>query len=584
MDKQEKMHRVRHSLSHIMAMAILKKFPDAKLAIGPTIENGFYYDFLLPDKLSDNDLPKLEKEMKRIIKQNINFSKQVAARDSALKMASDQIFKIELINDLPEDEEISFYSSGEFTDLCAGPHVEKSSEINIDAFKLTTTAGAYWRGDEKNQMLTRIYGVAFETKEELDDYLEKLKQAKERDHRKLGKEMDLFTFSELVGAGMPLYTPKGAHVRRQIINFSNELQNKIGFQEVHTPQMNRAELFHVSGHWEKFKDDMISASSHYSKDEFFLKPMNCPQHTQIFASKKRSYRDLPIRYSDFANLFRDEKPGELSGLTRLRCFSQDDGHSFCREDQIESEFKNVLSIINEALKTYGLNYYVRLSLWDPEQKEKYLGDEKVWEKSQTLLEKLLKENKIEYESATGEAAFYGPKMDIIAKDALSRQWQISTIQLDFNMPKRFELSYTDQDGTEKTPVMIHRAIIGSPERFLGILIEHYGGAFPLWLSPVHIKILTVNQNHIEFAKKIADEFAEENIITEIDMSDETVGNKIRKSAKEKSPYTLVIGDKEMNSDKLFVRVRGKQDLLEIDKKEFISKIKTDIKNRSLTLL
>lgn len=584
MDKQEKMHRVRHSLSHIMAMAILKKFPDAKLAIGPTIENGFYYDFLLPDKLSDNDLPKLQKEMKKIIKQNISFEKKIVSRNEAIKMAKDQIFKVELINDLPEDEEISFYTSGDFIDLCAGPHVDKSSEINADAFKLTTTAGAYWRGDENNQMLTRIYGVAFETKEELDDYLEKMEQAKERDHRKLGKELDLFTFSELVGSGMPLYTPRGAYMRRQIVNFSNELQNKIGFREVHTPQMNKAELFHVSGHWEKFKDDMISASSHYSKDEFFLKPMNCPQHTQIFASKKRSYRDLPIRYSDFANLFRDEKPGELSGLTRLRCFSQDDGHSFCREDQIESEFKNVLDIINQALNTYGLDYYVRLSLWDPEHKEKYLGDEAIWEKSQSLLEKLLQENKIEYESATGEAAFYGPKMDIVAKDALSRQWQISTIQLDFNMPKRFELSYTDQDGTEKTPVMIHRAIIGSPERFLGILIEHYGGVFPLWLSPVHIKILSVNQNHIEFCQKLAQEFFQENIMVEIDNSDETVGNKIRKSAKEKIPYTLVIGDKEMGSDKLSVRVRGKQDLLEIKKEEFISKIKTDIKNRSLELL
>jgi len=584
MNKEEKMHKVRHSLSHILAMAVLQKFPDAKLAIGPTIDNGFYYDFLLPTSLSDTDLPKLEKQMKKIISQKIKFEKNVVSREEALKKSKTQPFKIELINELPADEEISYYTSGEFVDLCAGPHVEFSTEINSKAFKLTTTAGAYWRGDENNQMLTRIYGVAFETQEELDEYLAMLEEAKKRDHRKLGKELDLFTFSELVGQGMPLYTPKGAGLRREIINFSNELQKTIGFSEVHSPQINKAELFKISGHYEKFKDDMIAATSHYSKEEFFLKPMNCPQHTQIYASRKRSYRDLPIRYADFANLFRDEKPGELSGLTRLRCFSQDDGHSFCREDQIEDEFKNVLGIIHNALEVYGLNYFVRLSLWDPENKEKYLGDEAVWEKSQTLLEKLLKDNDIKYETETGEAAFYGPKMDIIAKDALKREWQISTIQLDFNMPVRFELTYTDKDGSEKNPVMIHRAIIGSPERFMGILIEHYGGSFPLWLAPVQIKIISVGEGHIEYCKKLASEFTRENIRVELDSSDETVGNKIRKSSQEKIPYTLVIGDKEMNSKNLSVRVRGEEKLLDIPQIDFITKIKNDIKARNSELL
>jgi len=329
---------------------------------------------------------------------------------------------------------------------------------------------------------------------------------------------------------------------------------------------------------------MISAQSHYSKEEFFLKPMNCPQHTQIYASRKRSYRDLPIRYADFANLFRDEKPGELSGLTRLRCFSQDDGHSFCREDQIKSEFKNVLDIINQALAVYNLDYFVRLSFWDPEHKEKYLGDEAVWEKSQSLLEQLLKDNNIKYETTTGEAAFYGPKMDIVAKDALKREWQISTIQLDFNMPVRFDLTYTDKDGGEKHPVMIHRAIVGSPERFMGILIEHYAGAFPLWLSPVQIKIISVGEGHIEYCQKLAQEFNDENIRVELDSSDETVGNKIRKSSQEKIPYTLVIGDNEMNSQDLAVRVRGKQELLNISQIEFITKIKTNIAKRTLELL
>jgi len=583
MNKEEQINKARHSLSHIMAMAVLKKFPDAQLAIGPTIANGFYYDFLLPDKLSDTDLPKLEKEMKKIISSKIDFSKTIVSRKEALAKSKDQPFKIELINDLPESEEISYYTSGSFTDLCSGPHVNVSTEINPNAFKLTATAGAYWRGDENNQMLTRIYGVAFETKEELDKYLELLEEAKKRDHRKLGKELDLFTFSDLVGQGLPLYTPKGAALRRAIVNFSNQLQESIGFREVHSPQINKAELFKISGHYDKFKDDMLMVKSNYSKEDYYLKPMNCPQHTQIYASRKRSYRDLPIRYADFANLFRDEKPGELSGLTRLRCFSQDDGHSFCREDQIESEFKNILDIINTALETYGLDYFVRLSLWDPEHKEKYLGDEKIWEKSQKLLEKLLQDNEIKYQSELGEAAFYGPKMDIIAKDALGREWQISTIQLDFNMPMRFDLSYTDKDGGEKHPIMIHRAVVGSPERFMGILIEHYGGAFPLWLSPVQIKIISVGESHIEHCQKLADELSQENIRVELDSSDETVGNKIRKSAKEKIPYTLVIGDKELKSKDLAVRVRGQENLLNISKDKFITQLKEDIANRKLEL-
>lgn len=586
MKQEEKMHKERHSLAHILAMAVLKKFPDAKLGIGPVIENGFYYDFLLPDKLSETDLPKIRKEMQKIVQQKIEFKKTVVPREEALKRAkeSNDPFKVELINDLPDGEEISFYSSGEFSDLCRGPHVNDSSEINAKAFTLTSVAGAYWRGDENNQMLTRIYGVAFATKEELDEYLAMLEEAKKRDHRKLGKEMDLFTFSEMVGQGLPLYTPKGATIRREIIKLSNELQKGIGFEEVHSPQMNKAELFKTSGHYDKFKDDMISATSHYSKEEFFLKPMNCPQHTQIYASRKRSYRDLPIRYADFANLFRDEKPGELSGLTRLRCFSQDDGHSFCREDQIKTEFENVLGIIHESLKIYELDYFVRLSLWDPEQKEKYLGDEAVWEKSQKLLEDLLIENKIKYVSETGEAAFYGPKMDIVAKDALGREWQISTIQLDFNMPVRFELTYTDSDGSEKHPVMVHRAIIGSPERFMGILIEHYGGNFPLWLSPTQIKIISVGEGHIEHCQKLADEFKAHDLRVELDISSETVGNKIRKTTQEKVPYALVIGDKEINSKNLSVRVRGKQELLDITKEDFVSKIKEHIQKRKSELL
>ncbi|HRY63699.1 MAG TPA: threonine--tRNA ligase, partial [Patescibacteria group bacterium] len=453
----------------------------------------------------------------------------------------------------------------------------------IGAFKLMKMAGAYWHGDEKNKMLTRIYGTAFGDKNELAEYLKLLAEAEKRDHRKLGKELGLFVFSDLVGPGLPLYTFKGATIRQEIINFSNELQKKIGYQCVHTPNMNKADLFKISGHYDKFKDDMFLVKSHYSDDEYFLKPMNCPQHTQIYASAMRSYRDLPIRIADFANLYRDEKPGELNGLTRLRGFCQDDAHCFCREDQIEVEFENVLTIIKEALVTYGLSYWVRLSLRDEQAKEKYLGDDAAWQKSQKILEDLLIKNKIEYQKAPGEAAFYGPKMDIVAADALGREFQISTIQLDFNMPVRFELEYIDEKGDKKIPVMIHRAIVGSPERFMGILIEHYAGAFPLWLSPTQVVIISVSEGHIEHCQKLAEELRAQEIRVEVSDSNETVGNKIRKAVAEKIPYMLVIGDKEMGSEKLQVRKRGERETVEFEKGEFMGHIKKLVSERSVEL-
>jgi threonyl-tRNA synthetase len=379
-----------------------------------------------------------------------------------------------------------------------------------------------------------------------------------------------------VGPGLPLYTFKGAIIRREIINYSNELQKEIGYEEVHTPNMNKAELFKISGHYEKFKDDMFKVVSNYSDEEYFLKPMNCPHHTQLYAAKLRSYKELPVRIADFANLYRDEKPGELSGLTRLRCFCQDDAHCFCREDQIKEEFASILSAIKKAMETYSMVYSIRLSLWDSEHPEKYLGDRKVWDKSQKLLEEILIENKIKYFKAEGEAAMYGPKMDLISKDSLGREWQISTIQLDFIMPQRFGLSYVDVDGKEKTPVMIHRAIVGSPERFLGILIEHYAGAFPVWLAPIQAKIISVGEAHIEYCKKMADEFKENNIRSEIDDHNETVGNKIRKAIEEKVPYLLVVGDREISSEKLAVRDRGEKETRIIDKSDFISEIKRKV--------
>lgn len=591
-NKENNLGTIRHSLAHIMAAAIFELWPNAKFAIGPAVENGFYYDFDFTrtnadrtltnaeSGIGEDDLEKIEKKMNHIIKQNLKFEKSELKIEEAIvkEKKAGQIYKAELIKDLKDEGEkkVSYYKLGKFEDLCRGPHIASSGKIAKGSFKLVKLAGAYWRGDEKNKMLTRIYGIAFETKKELDDYLKMMEEAEKRDHRKLGKDLGLFVFSDLVGPGLPLYTFKGAIIRREIINYSNELQKEIGYEEVHTPNMNKAELFKISGHYDKFKEDMFKVVSNYSDEEYFLKPMNCPHHTQLYAAKLRSYKELPVRIADFANLYRDERPGELSGLTRLRCFCQDDAHCFCREDQIKEEFSSVLSAIKKAMATYGMTYSIRLSFWDPKHPEKYLGDRKVWDKSQKLLEEILVENKIKYFKAEGEAAMYGPKMDLMSKDSLGREWQISTIQLDFIMPQRFGLSYVDASGKEKTPVMIHRAIVGSPERFLGILIEHYAGAFPLWLSPVQVKIISVGEAHIEYSKKLAEEFKEHNIRPEIDDHNETVGNKIRKAIEEKVPYLLVVGDKEIASGKLAVRDRGKKETREISKSDFISEIKRKV--------
>lgn len=405
------------------------------------------------------------------------------------------------------------------------------------------------------------------------------RKQKKRDHRKIAKEQGLLVFSDLVGSGMPMFTPKGNIIREQIIGFSRELNNELGFGEVHTPNFNKAELFKISGHYDKYKEDMLTVRSQYSEEDFFLKPMNCPQHTQIYASQPRSYRDLPIRYSDFANLYRDERPGELSGLVRLRCFAQDDGHSFCTEDQIKSEFENILEAVKKALTTYKINYKIRLSLWDPKKPEKYLGSPEVWERSQKLLEDILNKNKIEYEKAVGEAAIYGPKMDIIMKDSLEREWQISTIQLDFIMPQRFKLTYTDSDGKEKTPVMIHRAIIGSPDRFMGILIEHYVGAFPLWLSPVQVKIIPVRTNHNEYAKEVYETLKNIGVRAELDDMDANLGSKVRDAKNNKIPYWVVIGDKEIEAGKITLESRDAGQLGQMNLGDVLSKLTEEIKSK-----
>jgi threonyl-tRNA synthetase len=580
---EDKMHNIRHSLAHIMAMAVLKKFPDAKLGIGPVIDNGFYYDFLLPEKLSDADIPKIQKEMKKIIQQKIEFTKEISSRSDALKKVKDNKYKKELVDELPDNEEISFYACGDFEDLCAGPHVKDSSEIKANAFALTSIAGAYWRGDEKNDMLTRIYGVAFANKEELDEYLLMLEEAKKRDHRKLGKELDLFTFSELVGAGLALWTPKGTVLRNELDNYVWELRRRYDYQAVTIPHITKKDLYETSGHWDKFSDELFKITTREGH-EFAMKPMNCPHHTQIYAHLPRSYRDLPQRYAETTMVYRDEQSGELVGLSRVRCISQDDAHVFCRDNQVKEEILKIVDIVENFYKPFGFDLKIRLSLHDPDKFDNYIGSKDNWAKMEKQLRGLLKEQKIEHYEAIGEAAMYGPKIDFITHDSLKREWQVATIQLDRNMPERFKLTCTNEDNKEESVVMLHAAITGSIERFIAILIEHLGGNFPLWCSPVQIKIMSVGASHIEFCKNLKKEFIEQNLRIELDDGSETIGNKIRKNATQRIPYTLVIGDKEMNSKKLSVRVRGQKDLLEIDKSEFVAKIKEDIKNRTLELL
>lgn len=556
---EHNLEHLRHSAAHLLAAAVLELYPGTKHTIGPAIENGFYFDFEFAEPFSEESLPKVEKKMRQLATTWKGFERHELSPEQAQEEYASNPYKQELINEIIErGEGLTFYKSGEYLDLCRGGHVENPNEV-LKHFKLLSVAGAYWRGDEKNPMLTRIYGTAFFTQEELDAHLSHLEEAKRRDHRKLGKELDLFVFSELVGPGLPLYTPRGAYVRRQLQQFVGELQSKIGYQEVWTPQLTKAELFKVSGHYDKYKDDMFSVQSHYSDEEFFLKPMNCPMHAQIYASQQRSYRDLPLRFSDYANLYRDEKPGELSGLTRLRAFSQDDGHCFCREDQIEAEFTSVAEIIIEAIKAFDMKYWIRLSFWDPNEKEKYLGSEEVWERSQQKLEEIVSKLGVEYKKAEGEAAIYGPKMDFIAVDALGREWQISTIQLDFIQPERFGLEYADQDGSLKTPVMIHRAILGSPERFMGLLIEHFAGALPVWLAPTQAVVIPISQDQEEYAQKVTDQLVAAGIRAENWKQAESMQKRIRKAEKEKVPCMLIVGNQEMEAGEVAVRERGNKD-------------------------
>jgi len=575
----------RHTLAHLLAAAVQERYPYAKPTIGPAIDNGFYYDFDFTGgpMPSEAELTELEASMREMLPSWEHMAGTEVSEADARSRFTGNPFKLEIIDGIMQaGEKITLYTAGDFTDLCRGGHSEQpAKDIKEDSFILDRIAGAYWRGDEKNPMLTRIYGLAFDTKEDLDVYQAQQEEARKRDHRKLGKELDLFTFSDLVGSGMPLFTPRGNVIRSQIIGYSRELNDELGFGEVHTPNANKAELFKVSGHYDQYKDDMLQVSSQYVKDEMFLKPMNCPQHTQIYASRARSYRDLPIRYSDFAVLYRDERPGELSGLTRLRAFSQDDGHIFCREDQIEQEVSKVLAAIQKALATYKVSYSMSLSLRDPANKEKYLGEDATWDRAEASLRMLLTEKGIAFKEAPGEAAFYGPKIDILAVDALGREWQISTIQLDFVQPSRFELEYTAEDGSRKTPVMIHRALVGSPDRFLGILIEHYAGAFPAWLSPEQVRILPISaEKHGAYGKEVLSQLTSAGIRATLEDANESLGKKIRTAKGEKIPYLLVIGDAEADAKTVTIESRdaGKLDAVPVN--AFIERVQEEIRTRS----
>lgn len=553
--EESNLYRIRHTAAHLLAMAALEFDPKVKLAIGPPIENGFYYDFEFSQPISETDLPNLERSMARIIAKDLPIEHSLVEHKTALRQIAargDQPFKQELAENLP-DAKLSFYKIGDFDDLCKGPHVKSTGEVK--AFKLLSLAGAYWHGDEKQPMLTRVYGTAFASQKELDTYLAQLAEAKKRDHKKLGPQLDLFLFSDLVGAGLPLWTPKGNVLRQLLDDYVWSLRAKKGYQKVEIPHIAKSDLYKKSGHWEKFKDDLMTIETREGHT-FVLKPMNCPHHTQIFARKQWSYRELPQRYANTTMVYRDEQTGELAGLSRVRSITQDDAHVFCRADQVKAELLAVWEIIETLYAKVGFeDLSVRLSFRDPKTPEKYLGDGRVWQKAEAELTELAKQRNANYTTAEGEAAFYGPKIDFMARDSLGRQWQLATIQLDMNLPERFDLNFTNSDGQEEKVVMIHAAIMGSVERFLSVLIEHYAGDFPLWLAPVQAKILPISEKFIGYAEQVAEALKAVGIRYELDDASETLGKRIRTAEAQKVPFILVVGEKEVGDKTVSVRSR-----------------------------
>lgn len=605
MSNKPELNSIRHSLAHVMAAVIQKLRPEAKFGVGPVVENGFYYDIAVDHPFAPEDLKQIQKEMKKLISSKHKFIREEWPIDEAIKYFKDQKqdFKVELLNDLKTkgstavsdtgDEElvdknvdkvttVSVYKTADFVDLCRGPHVKNTSEIDADGFKLTKVSGAYWRGNENNPQMQRIYGVAFESKAELDKYLEMLEEAERRDHRKLGQELDLFVFSDLVGPGLPMYTPRGTVLITQIKSALNEIAIEHDMTPVSIPHLAKIDLYKTSGHADKFEDELFAVHSHY-KQEFVLKPVNCPHHTQIYASKPRSYRDLPIRYIEQTMQYRDEKPGQIGGLQRTRGFTVDDGHTFCTVEQIKQETEVIAKVIEKFYQDLGLwgQHWVSLSVRDPKTPEAYIGDIKDWDEAEAMLQEISDDRKLGAKRMEGEAAIYGPKLDFMFKDALGRETQLATIQLDFAMPKRFELVYTDKDGSEKNPVMIHRAILGSFERFIQLLIEHFAGAFPLWLAPEQVRIIPVADRFADYGAKVLSELKEAGLRVTMDDASDSLGKRIRNAELLKVPYVLVVGEKEQKDGTVAVRAYSKGDQGTQKISEFTENATKQVKTRSI---
>lgn len=576
----ERVDRMRHTLSHVMATALTEMYPGIQFGVGPAIKDGFYYDVDLSRvktkndevvKISDADLPKIEKKMRGVIARGFEMQYSEKSRAEALEWAKQngQDFKTELINELPEDEVISFYQLGDFTDLCKGPHIENAKEVG--AFKLMRVAGAYWRGDENKPMLTRIYGVAFETEDELKEYLERIEEAKARDHRKLGKELDLFCFSDLVGAGLPLFSPRGTVLREMMSGYSLSLRGASGFEKVWTPNITKMDLYKTSGHYAKFGDELFIVHSQVNGENFALKPMNCPHHAQIFASRPRTYKEMPVRYMEATTDYRDEKSGELGGLSRVRSLTQDDSHVFCRKSQIEDEIKNLIRIVRELYATVGMGK-LRARLSYRSDEDKYLGDMSLWGMAQAQIKSAAIDNGLDFFEAEGEAAFYGPKIDFMAEDAIGREHQVATVQLDFVQPERFDLNFVNEKGEKERPVMVHHATLGSIERFLSVFIEHTAGWFPFWCAPEQVRIVTVNDGVLDYVSEIEDvlkqivldkplKYNELRFTT--DKTDDSLGKKIRRATSMKIPVILVVGPKDMEARTVSVRLKDEEKTVDL---------------------
>ena len=576
----EKLNTLNHSCAHLLAQAVKHLYPDAKFWVGPVIEEGFYYDIDLGDKtLTNEDLPIIEREMKKISKDGKRIIRQELTKSEALEKFKDDEYKIDLINRMDEDNTIiTCYSQGDFTDLCRGPHVESVKEIKH--FKLLKFSGAYWKGDAKNKMLQRIYGVCFENEEDLEEHLKMLEEAAMRDHRKIGKNLDIFMSHDLVGKGMPLWLPNGAIVRKQLENYIYEKEQKLGYKHVYTPCVGTVDLYKTSGHWEHYKENMFPRMK-VDDEEFVLRPMNCPHHMLIYGNDIHSYRDLPIRIGEFATDFRYEASGAVKGLERVRCMCQNDAHLFVTKEQIGEEFKKVVGLILDVYKDFGIkNYKFRLSLRDPEDNEKYFPDDEMWNEAENKLREVLNEYDIPYFEAIGEAAFYGPKLDVEVKPAVGPEVTLSTCQLDFLLPRRFDLSYIDSEGNKQTPVVIHRAIFGTFDRFTAFILEETKGLLPLWLAPVQINIIPVNNEyHLDYANKLFAELKELNIRVELDAREEKLGYKMRESVMKKIPYAVILGNKEAESNMVSYRKCGSEETTTIKKDEFIKMIEEEVKNR-----